>query len=145
LIHRYLRALAGALRLTLRGEPAPVTAVRPTHPAYADWALRVIGACDAVYKAAQTAELSVSTVVVHADGRDHSMEIILNGIRFHAGEEYPYMLRGGDRFAPLAVSASNLNDRFLVSRLREQLPPVLHPPLDALSQALESLPPLAPS
>ncbi len=142
MIIRMMRAFVRALRLTLRGEPAPIAALRASQPAFSDWALRVIAACDAVDRAAHAARLSTDALIIHADGRDHTMTVILKGVRFHVSEEYPYMLRGGDRFAPLAVNASNLNDRFLVSRLRQHAPDALGVPLDTLSAALEALPSL---
>ncbi|MDZ4770300.1 MAG: hypothetical protein SGJ24_14325 [Chloroflexota bacterium] len=142
MIARYLRAFVQAWRGAVRREAPGIAALRSTQPELAEWCASVVSACDALLAAATAAQVDPDATIVRAEGRDHTMALIVKGIRFHAAEEYPFIVRGGDRHAALALQASNLNDRFLLTRLREKSPVLLQVPLTALSTSLDSMPPL---
>lgn len=90
------------------------------YPSLSTWALHTRDHVRAVIAAANTVGLDESqrrALVLHVDKRDISMETILAGIRFHAAEEYPFLLRQSHEHNLLAVHAANLNDRYLVMQL----------------------------
>lgn len=143
MIQRFFKAVALAWGAARRSEAPAIAAIRLTQPALAEWCAAVAADADALLAAAAAAGVAPEAVKVRADGRDHSLAVVAAGIRYHASQEYPFMVRGGDRFAAIALQATNLNDRFLLMRLRDALPVSLHPALDQLAARLDSMPGLA--
>ena len=117
------------------------------YPRLSAWALQTRDLVRAVFAAANSAGLDEARrrdVVLRLDKRGVSMETILATVRFHAAEEYPYLLRQRLAHNVLAVYAANLNDRYLVLRLAEaaelQAEP-LRQSLAALRAHLDNVPP----
>lgn len=117
-----------------------------TSPQLSAWALQTRELVRAVIAAANRVgmdEAGRRALVLHVDKRNISMEIILATVRFHAAEEYPYLLRQPLRHNLLALHAANLNDRYLVMRLAEnealQTEP-LRQSLAALRDHLDNVP-----
>lgn len=138
---KYVRAFFIALRLTLRGQtpaPAPYTRLDA-------WITTCEQLVDDVYKAADRAGLDATqrkARKLRLEGRDITMEALLGGVRFHATQEYRYLLRHPTEHSLTAIYASNLNDQFRIARLREQLTePDLQAALDGLTRHLEAIPP----
>ena len=49
-----------------------------------------------------------------------NVETILGTFRYHAAHEYPSLLKSAGRFNRNAVQATNINDRYWLSRLAEE-------------------------
>lgn len=117
------------------------------YPNLSAWALRTRDLVRDVIAAANAAGVDEGIrrmLMVHLDRRDVSVETILATVRFHAAEEYPYLLGQALSHNVLAVYAANLNDRYAVLRLCEhealQVEP-LNGRLLALRQHLDDVPP----
>lgn len=117
------------------------------YPNLSAWALQTRDLLRDVIAAANAVGLDEATrraLIVHLDRRDVSVETLLATVRFHAAEEYPYLLRQALKHNVLAVYAANLNDRYSVLCLCEhealQAEP-LHGRLLALRQHLDNVPP----
>lgn len=79
------------------------------------------------------------TLRVRLDGRHMSVEAALAVLRYHAGQEYPSLLRSGAQHNLLAIQSSNFNDRYRLSRLLE-LPELADSPFQtALAELLAHL------
>lgn len=117
---RYLRALITALRLTLRGEtppPSPRAALLAWMRESARLADTALAAADAsgLDQAARRAR------TLSVEGRRTNMETILATIKFHATDEYPHLMNASTQTNITAIYATNLNDRYLASRLFDTL------------------------
>lgn len=140
-ILKVLRAFFLALRMTLRGEkPAPVK-----YAALQAWMAETERLTASVYKAADQAGLSQAArqqIKLRIEGRDIIMEAVLGGVKFHAAQEYKYLLSHETEHSLTAIYASNLNDQFRILKLREAVEqPGVRAALDALARHLESIPP----
>ena len=103
---------------------------RGAYPELSIWALQTRELLRAVMAAANSAGLDEARrreFILHVDKRDVSMETILTTVRFHAAEEFPYLLRQPLKHNTLAVYAANLNDRYLLMRLAEAEPLQVEP------------------
>jgi len=92
------------------------------YPRLSAWALQTRELVRAVIAAANSLGLDEArrrALVLRLDKRNLSMETILATVRFHAAEEYPYLLRQPLQHNVLAMYAANLNDRYLALRLAE--------------------------
>lgn len=92
------------------------------YPQMTAWTLQTRDLVRAVIVAANAGGLDEAArraLVLHLDRRDVSMETILATVRFHAAQEYPYLLRQPLSHNLLAIYAANLNDRYAVLRLSE--------------------------
>jgi hypothetical protein len=70
------------------------------------------------------------------------MDTILTSVKFHTAEEYPHLLLNVSQITVSAIYATNLNDRFLVSKLYdilEQGP--LREAVGQLVSQIEAIPP----
>ena len=119
------------------------------HPRLSAWALQTRELVRAVIVAANSVGLDEARrrqLALRLDKRDVTMETILATVRFHAAEEYPYLLRQPLQHNLLAIYAANLNDRYQVLRLAEvdtlQVLP-LRQSLAALLNHLHNIPPHA--
>jgi hypothetical protein len=116
---RYIRAFFIALSMTIRGKKPPP----PPYPELTAWAREMTALVDELIAALdahglkKTARLSI---VVRLDGRPLNLEMILNTFRYHAAQEYPSLLRSVGRFNRGAIQATNMNDLYWLSRLREE-------------------------
>lgn len=142
-MQRYVRAFFLAVKLTLRGESPPP---RPYEP-LRRWLDAVQAQVAATYQAADRHGMDHTArqkIAIRADGRDMSMQVILDTIAYHASDEYPYLLRDFTEHSITAIYASNMNDQFYVACLLSaealQGSPVLES-LSRLAQQLNAIPP----
>lgn len=139
MIRRILRALFLALKLTMRGKR-----IAPEHPAVAMWAREAAGRVDAVYRAAEANGLGATerkAILLHLDKRDISMETILASVKHHVTVEYVKLLLDSTPHTFVAIYASNLNDRYRVAQLCEEVKqPAIQAPLKGLSEHLDRMP-----
>lgn len=140
MLGRYLGALWKSIRLTLKRESPYFAHLRQSQPELADWCAETTRQVDVLMLAAQQASLQMDSLIVRVDGRNQSMSIILQAVRFHSEQEYPFLVAGGDQYVGLALQATNLNDRFAVSQLIKILPEHLKPACEQLAGHLEKQP-----
>lgn len=140
---RYARAFVLAVKLTLRGESAPP----PPYAPLRRWTEQVQAQVAAVYRAADQHGLDRAArqqIVIKADGREMTMQVILDGVAYHASQEYPYLLRDLTEHSVTAIYASNMNDQFYVASLQNaealQESPVLAA-VASLAEQLRAIPP----
>ncbi|MDZ4766640.1 MAG: hypothetical protein SGI73_19045 [Chloroflexota bacterium] len=141
-----VRAFVGALRLTLGGKVAPapnsIDGIAATFPQTAAWLRQSTLLLAEIVIDVEKHNVNLKTTIVHIEGRDWMMGTILDGVRFHAVQEYPHLLRNEPAYAQLALRASNLNDQFRVARLAEvpDLPPTTRDALQRLADHLAQPP-----
>jgi len=138
----YVRAFVVSLKMTMRGEKPESLQAEADHAPLFGWFRQTVVLTTAAENAASTAALDLQTIILRLDSRDTSLKMVLDGVRFHAAQEYPMLIRQRSKYAILAVQATNLNDRYALVRFIEspQLSDALRQPLQALSHHLEQLP-----
>lgn len=144
-IVRVLRALLTAFRMTLRGETPPAS----PYAVLQVWMATAVTLTDAAYSAADTSGLSQPERKAHtltAEGRRTNMETILASVKFHAEREYPHLLEQRTQITISAIYATNVNDRFLLSKLFDSLEAgSVREAVGRLASHLESIPQLPPA
>jgi hypothetical protein len=139
MMSRFLRALFLALKFTFQGKR-----IEPKHPALDTWAREAARRVDTVYRAAEAEGLDKNArnaLVLHLDKRDISMETILASVKHHVTVEYVKLLLDSTPHTFVAIYASNLNDRYRVTILYEQVrQTATKRALKALSEHLENIP-----
>lgn len=143
-IGQYWRALITALRMTARGETPPALEDR-YFPQLSAWCRQTLALLDALAVTADQHGFDAArrqALALHIEGRDVSLALALAAVRHHAAEEFPYLLRGRDPHAVLAIHAANHNDRFLLLRFgqSDQLPAEVTAALAQLEQHLSAIP-----
>lgn len=141
---RYIRAFIVALRLTLRGQQPPGL----RYPELYAWIKQMTVLVDALYTAADQNGLDKrarDATMVKLDGRSISLDTAFKTLRYHAGEEYPSLLRNsmGSRHNLTAIYAGNLNDRYWLAQLQEESAlqhPAVRAALTQLSDHLDAIP-----
>lgn len=131
---RFWQAFWQALRLTLRGQKPPAL----HDPQLLTWVRQLDSLVDEVYTAADQSQLDLArrqALSLRLDGRVMSVESVLSAVRYHARQEYPSLLRSGLPHNRLGIQASNVNDRYWVSRLLG-MPELQFPNLAAALQRL---------
>ncbi|MFW5691819.1 MAG: hypothetical protein ACOCX3_00560 [Chloroflexota bacterium] len=137
-----VRLFLKALSMTLRGKR-----VRRPYGRLLDWIERTSNLSDKVLAAADQHGFDRETrekIIVRADGRDQSMEVILSTVRYHSQEEYPYMLQDPTDHTITAIYATNMNDSYNVQRLAEAealTGSTMHEALRELQAHLQAIPP----
>jgi hypothetical protein len=139
MIGRYFRALFLALKFTMRGKR-----ITPAHPSLDIWAREAARRAEAVYRAANANGLDAAarkSIHLHLDKRDINMETILASVKHHVTVEYVKLLLDSTPHTFVAIYASNLNDRYRVAQLCEQVTqPEVQAALRGLSEHLEMIP-----
>jgi hypothetical protein len=140
-LRRYLRAFYTALVYTLRGQRPPTLEAEERHRELLAWCRETLTRVDAVNETLQTHGVSAASIVMRIEGRDVSLETALETVRFHAAREYPQLIRSGSVHTALGIQATNLNDRFLLERLRdhEALSWLIKTALDGLIEQLVNI------
>ena len=140
-LSRYIRAFYQALVYTLRGQKPLALEAEDRHRDLLEWCRQTLSQIDAVNETLQTHSISAASVVMHIEGRDVSLEQALEALRFHAAREYPQLIRSGSVHTRLGIQATNLNDRYLIERLRdhESLPWLVKTALDGLIEQLVNI------
>ena len=142
-IRRYLRAFVLALKFTLRSEKPPLLRVSERYPRLAAWWRQTITLLDETEQQSDMNgldEAARKTLTIRVDKREVSMATILATIRYHAEQEYPYLLVQNYQFNALTLQATNLNDIYLAQRLAESVPAAIQPVAAALTAHLQALP-----
>jgi hypothetical protein len=141
---RYIRAFFQALAMTLRGETPPPRPYARLHAWIEEGETHV----KAVYTAAKEAGYDAAkrkATNLKLDGRDTTMETILNVVAFHMREEYPHLLTNLTDHSITAIYAANMNDQYNIARLSThdtlQNAPDLQARIAALSAHLNDIPP----
>lgn len=137
---KVIRAFFSALMLTLRGQ----TVERP-YGALLDWMEAAAAHADAVEAAADAAGMPAAARTafkLRVEGRDTTMQTIVGAVRYHAREEYPFMLKNPTQNVLTAIYATNMNDSFQVTRLALALPEgPTRAAVESLSNHLQNIPP----
>lgn len=128
---RYVRAFWKALLMTARGEKPPP----PAYPALMTWAEQTVALLDELNTAFTQNGVQAAQVMVRLDGRDMSAEKALSVIRFHAAQEIRSLAKTYGHYNLLAVQATNINDRYWISRMAEQ-PGMSAPAVQAVYERL---------
>ena len=141
-LSRYFRALVAAINLTMRGErpvPSPQSLLT-------EWMKHSAVLADAALAAADAAGLDQDSRrkrTLTAEGRRTNMETILTSVRFHALEEFPHLLSNFSQTSITAIYATNVNDRFLISKLFDTLEAgALREAVGRIASHLEAIPPI---
>lgn len=137
-VRQIAHALAETIRMTLRGELPQAAAPLQRYPATLAWINETGVLLAAVEAAARGEGFDMTGLTLHIEGRNVTMDTILNGIRFHLADEYPSLLASPSRYALLAIKATNLNDRYQVLRLEqgETIPDSVRVSLSVLGDGL---------
>ncbi|MFO7322806.1 MAG: hypothetical protein DIU68_013840 [Chloroflexota bacterium] len=140
MIYRYSPRFFSQLRRAM------TAASRGPYPRLSAWARQTRDLVRDVIVAANAVGIDEArrrALLLHIDHRDISMETILATIRYHAAEEYPYLLRHESSQNLLALHATNLNDRYFVLQLTRtealQVEPLISR-LEALRSHLDNVP-----
>lgn len=138
---RVLRAFVTAMRMTVRGEKPPQS---PYAPLLA-WMQQTVTLTDSAFAAAAAAGLDQTArrkLTMTAEGRRTNMETVLAAVKFHAAEEYKHLLTTPTPTVIGAIYGTNLNDRFLLSKLFDILEAEsARAAVGRLMSHLESIPP----
>lgn len=141
-LKRYVQALVAAVKLTLRGEK-PVPSAQSL---LSDWMKRSAALADAALAAADAEGLNQEARrkrTLTAEGRRTNMETIIAAVRFHASEEFPHLLSNFSQTSVSAIYATNVNDRFLISKLFDTLEAgIMREAVGKIASHLESIPPI---
>lgn len=131
-----------ALILTLRGEK-----VRRPYGKLTDWIERGAVLANEAIKQANADGLDAPArqkLTAKIDGREQSLETVLEAIRYHADTEYPYMMEHPAEHTITAIYATNMNDQYALARLLEAhriKPAATDRALRALDAHLQAMPP----
>lgn len=140
-LSRYVRAFITALRLTIRGQQPPGL----KHPELYAWIKQMALLVVELSNAVDQARLDKQNTFVRLDGRRLSLDKVLQIFHYHAAQEYPSLLAtsGSRRFNIGAIHATNMNDRFWLSILREETSlqtPAVQAALARFNDHLEAIP-----
>lgn len=141
---RYIRAFFTALKLTVQGNAIEVI---PTtrYPKLQDWVKRGVDLTDTIYRVStqnNMDEEARKNLILHLDGRDWSMELILSSVRYHMAMEYPSLLEAIIEHNITTLYALNFDDQYRVSQLAEseRLPSDVQEEIQALANHLQAIP-----
>ena len=141
---RLMRAIMTALKMTLRGESATPSHLRPLE----DWIDAGLRQLDETVRAADALGLDVekrNAIQLKLDGRMTDLELTLQMLRHNLVNEYPRLIRLNESQAIQVIQASNMNDQYRISRFLGDgvvLAPELTRSLEALNAHLQALPPI---
>jgi len=147
-VTRVVRAFFKALMMTLRGEsvaPPLMDVARSRFPALASWCDATIVRVDAVMAAADAAgwtDARRAAYVLRIEGRDVSLKMMLDTVRFHCAQEIPHLLASDSRYGRIGAQALAINDHYWADRFSaaDDLPEALTAALAALAEHLAALP-----
>jgi hypothetical protein len=140
---RYIRAFFLALKMTFTGEKPPSA----PHAALQTWIESLPPLTQSVIKVADDAGVDKSArekISMKIDGREQSLHTILEAIRYHAAQEYPYLLLHFTEHSLTAIYASNMNDQYALTRFLDgesAQNKELRQALTQLSDHLQAIPP----
>ena len=141
-VGRFFRALITALRMTMRGEKIPSADERAVsrYPQLSAWTQKTITLLDQVRTASHGFDLTMLHISV--DKRATKASTILDTIRYHAAQEYPFLLRQDNAHTVLGIFATNLNDQHYVRALQniENMPSNVQSVLAELAIHLQNVP-----
>lgn len=115
---KYSRAFWKTLRLLMSGDKIPEQA----HIDYRRWSERTVALVATVFATSDKHGITIEqrdTIKARIDGRDMSLQTILQAIAYHAKEEYVYLLRHFTDKSLTTIQATNMNDEYALSRFIE--------------------------
>jgi hypothetical protein len=115
---KYSRAFWKTLRLLMSGGKIPEEA----HMDYRRWSERTVALVATVFATSDKHGISVSQrdmIRAKIDGREMSLQTILQAVAYHAKEEYVYLLRHFTDQSLMTIQATNMNDEYALSRFIE--------------------------
>ena len=121
MIGRYVRAFVQALKMTLRGEKLPENPLSQRLVLLNRWTVVLAERTDEVERLANQQKLDMAGVVVRIDRQNISMKMVVDLLKYRATIEYPNLLREGGKSGWSVIYTSNVNDRYYVTRLHEEL------------------------
>jgi hypothetical protein len=141
-IGKIIRAFFTALRMTVRGETlaAPDQTLASAYPTLDAWRRETLRLVLEIESTAKREALDLHAMRVNVDKRSMTVETILAAVRYHAGQEYAFMLRQNNRHTLLGIVAINVNDQHLLAAWMANAPPALYAALAALAAHLSAVP-----
>ncbi|PJF28108.1 MAG: hypothetical protein CUN52_13605, partial [Phototrophicales bacterium] len=115
---KYSRAFWKTLRLLMNGGKIPEEA----HMDYRRWSERTVALVATVFATSDKHGITVDrrdTLTTRIDGREMSLQTILQAVAYHAKEEYVYLLRNFTDQSLTTIQATNMNDEYALSRFIE--------------------------
>ncbi len=140
-IGRVLRAFVTAVRMTVRGEkiPSADAQIAAHYPKLDAWRRETLVLVDQIEAAAARELLDLTTVILTVDKRAVSAKTIVETVRYHAAQEYAFLLRQASPHTLLGIFATNLNDQHLIAQW-QTIAPTLSDMLTALATHLRNIP-----
>ncbi len=117
-LSKYFRAFIKTLRLMMSGGKLPEEANMP----YRRWSERTVALVATVFSVSDkngVVSETRETIKARIDGREMSLQTVLQAIHYHAKEEYAYLLKNLTDNSILTIQATNLNDEYALSRFIE--------------------------
>lgn len=117
-IPKYFRAFVKTLRLLISGGKIPEEANMP----YRRWSERTVALVATVFSVSDKNALPAEkreAIKTKIDGREMSLQTVLQAIHYHAKEEYVYLLKNITDNSITTIQATNLNDEYALSRFLE--------------------------
>lgn len=117
-IPKYFRAFIKTLRLMISGGKLPEEANMP----YRRWSERTVALVATVFSISDKNAFSSEkreAIKAKIDGREMSLQTVLQVIHYHAKEEYTYLLKNLTDNSITTIQATNLNDEYALSRFIE--------------------------
>jgi hypothetical protein len=139
---RYLRAFFLALWMTIRGEKP-----ERLHERLWVWVEKTPPLVEAVVEAADENGLDKDerrAIMLNVDGREQSVQTVLDAIHYHTKEEYPYLLQNPVDSHITAIYASNMNDQYAVQVMystKALQDTEVNQKVEALANHLNAIPP----
>ncbi|MDX2078920.1 MAG: hypothetical protein SFZ02_20980 [bacterium] len=116
---KYARGLWKTIVVLVRGGGKPP---EEANIPYRRWTERTNALVTAVFAVADKEAISVATresLKIKVDGREMSLQTLLQAIAYHAKEEYAYLLKNFTDNSLMTIQATNLNDEYALSRFIE--------------------------
>lgn len=115
MLGKYIRAFIKTISLMMRGGELPAQTNMP----YRHWSKQTISLVMTVFDVSDKYALpSEKRKMLKAkiDGREMSLQTVLQAILFHAQDEYPYLLNHLTDKSITTIEAINWNDEYALSR-----------------------------
>jgi hypothetical protein len=140
----YIHAFFKALLLTLQGKIIEAPPTR--YPKLQDWVKKGAELTAAAYRVSEQNgmdEQARKNLILHLDGRDWSMELILSSVRYHMQMEYPSLLQTIIEHNITTLYALNLDDQYRMTQLAElgSLEADVQEAIQILAEHLQNIPP----
>jgi hypothetical protein len=128
--------------MTIRREtpPGAIERISKRYPKTAAWLIETAALVEGANRSAGQTDLNM--LVTRVNRREMALSTVLNGVRFHAQEEYPHLLANEPAYAFLAIQGANLNDQHALNQfLAGEMPAALRLALEKLGEHLTKFTP----